>query len=188
MNHSSGGKRNRQLLKRGMLLCALWGAAISTPLPAADSSSEESIKAAFVLRFAGYVEWPEDSVPVPAFTIAVLGANGVAVRLQKLAAGRTIMNRPVQVRRIVNIQEGAKAQIVYVGAERRADLRTLLATLRDRRILAISSEEEGLAAGSTINLLVADRRVRFEVSLQAAREARLRISSELLALAVRVQK
>ncbi|MEO6185501.1 MAG: YfiR family protein [Steroidobacteraceae bacterium] len=184
---ANSGRRSRQLLRKGILLCVLWSAT-GIAVTAADPNSEESVKAAFVLRFAGYVEWPAQAVPERTFTIAVLGANEVAVRLQTLAAGRAIMNRPVQVRRIADIQDGADAQIVYVGADRRPDLRTLLATLRDRRILAISSEEEGLEAGSTINLLVADRHVRFEVSLQAAREARLRLSSELLALAVRVQR
>lgn len=187
MNPANGGNSGKRLLRRGMLLCALWGAAMGLPAPASDLP-EDSVKAAFVLRFAGYVEWPEEAVPEKSFTIAVLGASEVALRLQTLAAGRTIMNRPVQVRRIASIQDVGNAQIVYVGADRRADLRSLLATLRGRRILAISSEDEGLAAGSAINLLVADRRVRFEVSLEAARAARLRIGSELLSLAVRVQK
>ena len=188
MNPANGGSGGKRLLRRGMLLCALWTAAVSLPAFATDPQSEDSIKAAFVLRFAGYVEWPEDAVPERSFTIAVLGASEVAVRLQKLTAGRTIMNRPVQVRRIASIQDVGNAQIVYIGTDHRADLRSLLTTLRSRRILVISSEDEGLAAGSAINLLVADRRVRFEVSLAAARAAGLRIGSELLSLAVRVQK
>lgn len=181
-----GGKDKR--LRRSMLLCGLLSAAISLPAMATDVQSEDSVKAAFVLRFAGYVEWPEECVPEKSFSIAVLGASEVATRLQALTADRTIMNRPVQVRRVASMQDVGTAQIVYVGADRRADLRSLLATLRNRCILSISSEDDGLAAGSGINLLLADRRVRFEVSLEAAREARLRISSELLSLAVRVQR
>jgi hypothetical protein len=188
VKQSANGGGSMRLLRRGVLLCALWSAAIGMPSQAIDPQSEGSVKAAFVLRFAGYVEWPQESVPEKSFTIAVLGASEVALRLQMLTVGRTIMNRPVQVRRIARIQDAGAAQIVYIGADRGGDLRSLLAPLRDNCILAISSEDNGLAAGSTINLLLADQRVRFEVSLLAAREAGLRISSELLSLAVRVQR
>jgi hypothetical protein len=161
---------------------------MSAPAFAVDNHSEESVKAAFVLRFAGYVEWPLDQISSPAFTIAVLGASDVAVRLQELTAGRSVQGRPVQVRRIASIQDAASAQLLYIGTDRRGDLQDQLASLAGRNILVISSEDGALAAGSVINLLLVDNRMRFEVSLQAARLARLRISSELLSLAVWVQK
>jgi YfiR/HmsC-like len=171
-----------------MAICGVWCAAWAAPAAANDLHSEDSIKAAFVLRFASYVEWPEDAAQSATFTVAVIGASDVAVRLQTLTSGRLLMNRPVQVRRIASIQDVGDARIVYIGTDRRDDLRELLASLGERGVLVISSEDAALAAGSTINLLVSDQRVRFEISLAAARRARLRISSELLALAVRVQK
>ena len=82
----------------------------------------------------------------------------------------------------------ADAHVLYVGADRRGSLRELLAPLDGRSVLVVSDEEDALESGSTINLRMADRHVRFEVSLPAARQAQLKISSELLALAVRVQK
>jgi YfiR/HmsC-like len=153
-----------------------------------DVYSEVSVKAAYILRIAGYVDWPEDSVPANSFTIAVLGDSDLAVRLQALATNRTLLNRPVQVRIIAGLKDVGDSQILYIGADRRADLRTLLGLLAGRGALTISAEEDGLAAGSMINLLTADNRVRFEVSVNAAREAGLKISSDLLALAARVQK
>lgn len=53
-------------------------------------------------------------------------------------------------------------------------------------MLVVTDEEGGIDAGSTINFLTLDRRVRFEVSLTAASRARLKISSQLLTVAVRV--
>jgi hypothetical protein len=45
----------------------------------------------------------------------------------------------------------------------------------------------GLDEGGVINFLIVDRRVRFEVSMNAAQRAGLRISSQLLSVAVRVR-
>jgi hypothetical protein len=167
-------------------LCSLWAAAWSTPAP--GGHAEDAVKAEFVLRFAGYVQWPQQRASEGPFRIAVLGASEIGGRLQFLAAGRSLMNRPVQVRRITNIRDAQDAQVLFVGAERRGNLRELLAPLAGRSVLVISDEEDALESGSTINLRMADRHVRFEVSLPAARQAQLKISSELLALAVRVQK
>jgi hypothetical protein len=171
-----------------MALCSLWLAAWPAMADARDLQAEDTVKAAFVLRFASYVEWPENAAPTRSFNIVVLGASQIALRMQMLAEGRTVMNRPVQVRRIARIEDVGDAQLLYIGNDRSGALRDLIARIADRSVLVISDEEDALDAGSTINLRVADQHVRFEVSLPAARQARLRISSELLALAVRVQK
>jgi hypothetical protein len=178
----------RQLLMNAVSLCSLWAAAWSEPVFAAHPLPEDAVKAEFVLRFADYVQWPEQAAPHGHFKIAVLGAGEIGRHLQTLAAARMVRNRPVQVRRITSIRDAADAQILYVGADRRDNLRALLAPLAGRNVLVISDEEDALESGSAINLRMADRHVRFEVSLAAARQAQLKISSELLALAVRVQK
>jgi hypothetical protein len=178
----------RQILINAVRLCGLWAAAWSEPVFPIDPLPEEAVKAEFVLRFAAYVEWPEQIAPDGHFKIAVLGAGEIGRRLQNLAEGRYVMNRPVQVRRITNVRDAGDAQVLYVGADRRDSLRQILAPLAGESVLVISDEEDALESGSTINLRMADRHVRFEVSLAAARQARLKISSELLALAVRVQK
>jgi hypothetical protein len=171
-----------------MALCSFWLAACATTADARALLAEDTVKAEFVLRFASYVEWPENTAPTGNFNIVVLGASQIALRMQALAAGRTVMNRPVQIRRIARIEDVGDAQLLYIGNDRSAGLRDLIARIADRNVLVISDEEDALDSGSTINLRVADQHVRFEVSLPAARQARLRISSELLALAVRVQK
>lgn len=178
---------NRQLVWNAVLLCSLW-APWTSPVVGADAHGESAVKAAFALRFAGYVEWPEIAAPETSFTIVVLGASDIALQMQALAASRTIMNRPVQVRRIARIEDAADAQVLYIGPDHRGSIRELLARIEGRSVLVVSDEENALESGSTINLRVVDRHVRFEVSLPSARQARLRISSDLLALAVRVQK
>jgi len=53
--------------------------------------------------------------------------------------------------------------------------------------LLVTDEEGGLNAGSSLNFLTIDQRVRFEISLAAADRSGLKISAELLGVAVRVR-
>jgi hypothetical protein len=166
---------------------ALWFSFAGEPAHAGDFYSEESVKAAFVLRFTGYVTWPSPPTPTTPFRIAVLGDHAIATRLQSLVENRSLGARPIDVRQITSLAEARDAQLLYVGARRSGDLPALLHGLRDRNVLTITDVPDGLDAGSIINLLNIDQRVRFEVSMDAARRAGLSISSELLSLAVRVQ-
>ena len=49
---------------------------VAWPAAAAESYSEDAVKAAFLYRFTGYVDWPVQALADPQFTIAVLGADG----------------------------------------------------------------------------------------------------------------
>lgn len=154
---------------------------------AAESYSEDAVKAAFLYRFTGYVDWPSQTATDPQFTIAVLDADGVAGELERLLQNRQIQNRPAQVRSIRNLRELDDAQMLYIGSSHREELRRLISTVAGRPVLVVTNEEGGLDAGSSVNFLLIDQRVRFEISLDAAQASGLRVASELLAVAVRVR-
>jgi len=157
------------------------------PLFAADAYSEDAIKAAYLYRFAGYVNWPEPGPGNTPFIIDVLGSPGVAKELRRLLPGHLINNRAPQVREITGTRDFGTAQMLYVGAGRAHLLRSLVPVPGRASMLLVTDEEEGLTAGSTLNFLTVDRSVRFEVSLTAADRWGLKISSELLGVALRVQ-
>jgi hypothetical protein len=151
----------------------------------AVSYPDDAVKAAFLYRFAGYIEWPSEREP-SIFTIAVLGADGVVEHLNRLLP-QTINNRPARVRKLKNLAERGDAQVVLIGSGQAARLQKAIAGLATNNVLVVTDENGGLALGSTINFLQVDRRIRFEISLPAAHRSRLKISSELLAVAMRVQ-
>jgi hypothetical protein len=170
-----------------IVLAAILAVSVTHSVSAAEAYSEDSVKAAFIYRFAGYVEWPRSLEPEQAFYIAVMGSNDMVLRLQTMVVDRTLHNRPVKVRKVSSIQESTGAQILYIGPEHRTELRGLLAAVGAKDMLVVTDEEHGLDVGSTINFLMVDHRVRFEVSLEAAHRAGLAVSSELLSVAARVQ-
>jgi len=155
------------------------------PSGAADYS-EDAVKAAYLYRFAGYIDWPERG-SATTFTIDVLGAPGIARELRRLLPGHAIHGQAAQVREITGDRDFGTAQIVYIAAGHADLLRSLVPQANGASMLLVTDEEDGLSAGSILNFLTIDRNVRFEVSLSAAQRWGLKISSELLGVAIRVQ-
>lgn len=168
-----------------MLLAAL-GATASTAAYSAQFSVE-AVKAAYLFRFAQYVEWAEAPVDTP-FIFAVTGAEGVAVHLERLLSGMTVNGRSATVRRVSRSQDLEGVQVLYVGTEAFATSRTLRASAARKPILIVTENEHGLDGGGVINFIEVNRNLRFEISLIAADRSGLKINSALLSVAARVER
>jgi YfiR/HmsC-like len=169
-----------------MLLALLACASPFRAAVAADAYSEDSVRAAYLYRFAGYVAWPDAGPADAPFVIDVLGSPSMARELRRILATHSINGRAAQVREIASLQEVGSAQILYVAEGQARLLRELRPDGRAAMLL-VTAEEHGLSTGGVINFVTVDRSVRFEVSLAAAERWRLKISSDLLGVAVRVQ-
>lgn len=185
--------RLRRCLRLGAFLGTLllgWNHSWSQPAPQAPAGkiAEESLKAAFIYKFLGYAEWPASSfsgVSTP-YVIGTMHADDIASELAQIVPGRTINNRPIELRKL---KEGASLQgihLLVIGELRSERLNEMIAEAQRRSILTVTQSSEALAAGSIINLVTLDRKVRFEVSLDAAEKSRIRLSSRLLPVAYRV--
>jgi YfiR/HmsC-like len=188
MARSPPADTNRKSRRRFLGLLLSSGALLLTgeAVRAAEVYSAIDVKAAFLSRFAAYVTWPRPTPADTFFTIAVLDGDAVAQELERLLAGRMINDLPTRVRSIRNIAELRGAQMLYIGSESNAVLGDI-ATIASQPVLVVTDTPDGLAAGSTINFLLVDRHVRFEVSLSAAARAGLEVSAGLLSVAARVE-
>jgi hypothetical protein len=158
------------------------------PVVGATAYSEDAVKAAYLYRFTQYIEWPEAASSAEPFTIAVLDAPGVAAELRRILPNHPIKNSAAQVREIVRAQDVGSAQMIYIGSAQIDRVRNVIVALAARPVLVVTDAEQGLAAGSIVNFVMLEHRVRFEVSLTAADRSQLRISAELLGVATRVEK
>jgi hypothetical protein len=150
---------------------------------ASQQSSEQAVKAAFLYKFAAYVEWPAPSRPDAPFVIGTLGADEVATELTAILPGRSVAGRPAVARRLKEGDSLQDVQILFVG-RRAGDQRAAIEAARSHGVLVVT--ETTLEQGGTINFVVTDNRVSFEVSLEAAERSGHRISSRMLAVARRV--
>jgi hypothetical protein len=185
---------SRQLWVRALLLAGLLSSALIDPvawLACADDSDETleyRLKAAFLYKFAGYVQWPDAafSRPDAPLTIGILGADAIASELATMIAGRTVNNRTLAVRRLKAGEALTGVNILLIGRSEIARLPQLLPQLQSHAILTVTELEGALSQGSVINFTLVDRRVRFEISLDAAEKHNLKLSSRLLAVAQQV--
>ena len=150
--------------------------------------SVESVKAAFLYRFLEYVDWPVDANNEGPLTIAVLGDESLTTELHRNVRGRTAHGREIRARAVQTVQEGLDAHVLFVSASARKKL-AAVGGAHDRDPVLIVTEGDGaLEAGAVINFVVVDGNVRFEVSLPAAEQRGLKLSSRLLNVALRVEK
>ena len=153
----------------------------------AEVFSADAVKAAFLYRFASYVEWPGDAHPSP-FVIAVADGEEVARQLELLLPRTSLNGQPAQVRRVARVADLDGVHILYIGPKALGRMRSLRAAAAQRPILLVTDDEDGIASGAIINFIEVSRKVRFEVSLVASDRARLKINSSLLSVAARVER
>ena len=160
---------------------------VTACLAHAQGPSEATVKAAFLYKFAGYVEWPAASFPQPdtPFVIGVMASDEVSAELEKLVVGRQVNNRRVVPRRVRAGDPLQGLHMLFVGRTE-PTLRHALAAAQQQRILTVTEGDRGLEAGSAISFVTVEDRVGFEVSIDAAERSGLRISSRMLAVARRV--
>ena len=152
----------------------------------AQAVSEPAVKAAFLYKFLGYVDWPAQALPPDApYVIATLGGDDVAGELERIVATRSLNGRRVTVRRIAEGESVRNVHLLYVGRGV-AGARDVLRALQRQPVLTVTDADRGLELGSILNLVAVEDRVGFEVSLDAAERAGLGISSRMLAVARRV--
>jgi hypothetical protein len=169
-----------------LTLFSAWSESVAGQI--ADSASEQSIKAAYLYKFASYVDWPDGVLDDPStpLTIAVMGADALADELAVITGDRTVNGRSISVRRLQAEEALDGVHILFVGAKGTGALAALTPVAHAISALVVTESGDALELGSVINFRPVDQRIRFEVSLDSADKSRLRLSSRLLAVAEHV--
>jgi hypothetical protein len=149
--------------------------------------SESAIKAAFVCKFAAYVEWPPQAFAEgdSAIVIGVLGSTTIADEVAQAARGQVIDGRPLSVRPLAPGEPLAGLHVLYVPRTNAARLREMLAAARASPVLTVTESDDGDPMGM-INFVVVDNKVRFDVAPHIAEASELRVSARMLGVARRV--
>lgn len=153
----------------------------------AQQASEASVKAAFLYKFASYVEWPAATLPNPPspFVFGVVGSDDVASELERIVPGKSVQGHPAVVRRVKEGEPLSGVHVLFIGRGQ-SNLSALLRASQQPGVLTVTESERGLEMGSAINFVVSGDRVGFEVSVPSAEANGLKISSRMLNVARRV--
>jgi hypothetical protein len=187
-----GGARDRGRLRwttgRSLAIALVPVAAIilaeQSSLNASDNVDVElRIKAAFIYNFARFVEWPAHSTTGPV-RIGILGAGDLASSLVEAVRGKTANGRPIEVARISAATEADCCEILLIQRSESKFVRAVVESLAGKPVLTVCDGGNGYRDGVMIAFQLVDDSVRFQINQDAAEHAGLKISSQLLKVAI----
>ena len=151
------------------------------------AESEYDVKAAYLFKFTKFVEWPSAafaSAEAP-FVIGIVGHDPFAGGLDRLIEGNTTGARRLEVRHVSASDGNALrgCQMIFVSTSEQRRLGSILTALQGRPVLVVGESEGFASAGGMLGFALRENRVGIEVNSNAARQARLKISSQLLNIA-----
>jgi hypothetical protein len=168
---------------RWMAMLAL--AVVVTPPSrgAAQGVSQPALKAAFLLNFVKFAQWPGDVLPSGApLVLCVLGDDDVATALDAVTKEHPVDSHALVVKRVS--ADGVRpCHLLYISGADAKESIALVRSLNSTPALTVSDISGFAQSGGIINFIVEDGRLRFVVNTDAADRARVRPSSRLLGLA-----
>jgi hypothetical protein len=145
--------------------------------------TEYEVKAAFIYNFAKYIRWPEGSEAKKTFRIGLIGKDPFGRILDDAVRDQSVEGRPIVLRRFESVEEVADCDILFIGASEKDNLKRILEVARKAPVLTVADMDQFAELGGMINLTTEERRVRFEMNVEAAERAGLKPGSKLLRLA-----
>jgi hypothetical protein len=160
---------------------------------AAQPNLEYEVKAAFLYNFAKFIEWPpkafaQDDAPL---VFCVLGENPFQDKLGRVVNDRTANGRRIVVQPMPPGAQTEGCHLVFVAAAEDDRVARLVHTFHSAQgapVLTVGESDRFAGAGGMIRLVVDEGRVRFDINAAAAERAGLKLSSQLLKLARKVER
>jgi hypothetical protein len=162
-------------------------ACLLVPAPPAFAGDlpEYRLKAAFLFNFAVFTEWPTETPAT--LSLCIVGKDPFGEEIDALQ-GKAVGERHIAVRKGVAPDAVASCQIVFITDSAHGALAGVLQGLHGLSVLTVADSPGAAAQGVALNMSVVNSRVSFEANLEAARAARLNLSSKLLRLATGVRQ
>jgi hypothetical protein len=146
------------------------------------------LKAAVLSKLPQFVEWPPTVLDGRStLDICVAGPDPFGRELQALVAGESLNGRSLLARPVNREDDLEGCQLVFFPAGPGAGGHPLLRRTQSLPILTVGDDPRFLDQGGMVGLRVIDGRVRFDIDATAAQRVGLRVSSQLLRLALSVR-
>ncbi len=145
------------------------------------SQSQSSIPAAqsvFIYNFTRLIEWPADYKSGD-FTIGVIGSGEVFNELKNYTASKMVGVQPIKVVKFNATAEISKCHILFVGYGKTKDLAEMVTKLGGGSTLIVSENKAAIDKGATINFVIIEDKLKFELKTSNASNVGLKIHSNL---------
>lgn len=163
-------------------LAALWLGFSGGRAVSAESARADQIKVGYVVNFVKLVEWPP-TLPSELLRVCFLGADTMLQAFTADLADKRVGAHRMSVRALKKGEDAHDCDVLYMDATVESALPPSSAG-----VLTIGEQADFIHHGGIIGLFMLDNRLRFNINLENARRARLKISSALLQLASSVER
>ena len=178
-------RRTRSLGSAYIACATMLAVLLAEAVAPAQDVTAPALKAAFIYNFAKFTEWPGDVLPPKApLVICVLGDKAVADALGRALKDRELSGHPLSMSYVAATGPVRTCQVLYLSEVPAAQAAQIVAGLGDAPVLTVS-DLDGFAEFGIVQLFFEHGQPGFAVNLDAAKRARLHISSRLLVLAKR---
>lgn len=175
----------------GVLIVALTLAA-STHVGGAEISvaKEYQLKAAFLYNFTKFADWPAHcfSGTNSPIVLGILGRNPFGTELEKTITDRKVNGRSIVVRPVNNAREALETHVLFVSGAEDNRLEELAQAISGAPILTVGESEMFARRNGIINFFIESDKLRFDINMDAADRAGLKISAQLQKLAKTVRR
>jgi hypothetical protein len=153
-----------------------------------DSEVEIRVKAAFIYNFARFVDWPANmnstSGPV---RIGILGSGPLELQLTKVVQGKSAKGKRIEVVPFHSMSDADLCDILFIQPSEGKHIAEIIQSLAGKPVLTVCNGDPCIRDGGMIAFQIADDSVRFQINQEAAKHAGLKISSQLLKVALPAQ-
>lgn len=166
---------------------------MGTGPPTADPSAAQDkqrlkvykVKAALLLNFIKYANFPKDAFPTDKSPIEVLvvGEDPFGSILAKTFAKKKLHGRTIVIKRSATVPKTMDAHLVFAGGLKDKERTALIKLSKKRPCLLIGDTPGFAAAGGFINLYLLKGKVKFEVNVERQGDTKIKLKAELLKLA-----
>ncbi|KQC08161.1 MAG: hypothetical protein APR62_05330 [Smithella sp. SDB] len=146
--------------------------------------TEAQVKAAFIYNFGKFVEWPADRMGGKYFVIGVYNDDDFAQVLTEIVSGKFLHEKPILIKQFSRIEDITGCHILFVGYSAKDYLAELLNRAYKSPILMVGDMQDFANRGGMINFRMVGNYMRFEINVNAVQKTGLKMSSQLLKLAI----
>ena len=148
----------------------------------AEIDAPDKLKAAYILSFAKLISWPQDVLPSKNVNLVFCAAATESLTNElRNYSGKAIQGHRVQVVALGERGDSLGCHIVYIDPQH--SFRWFERVERIKGQLWVGEEEGFINKGGVINFYIDGEKLRFEISVEHAKDSNLDISSRLLNLA-----
>ena len=145
--------------------------------------TEYQIKAAMIVNFIQFVEWPDDpDLPRESLVIGIIGKNTFGDAFDHIE-GRIVNGKQLILKRFASLEGLNKCQVLFVPASESYRMYEILKSVSGYPVLTIGETDGFIRLGGIIRFYLEENHIRFEINKNAALDSNLKISAKLMEIA-----